>query len=267
MEGTSLQIHDLWATASTPSVPGNKVHDQKERARVHEELKRDLNPVGATENFLVGELAHLAIQMDFWSSATGAIHEIAAHAMADLVLPDTPLPSGASPTFAAASCGAVDRAERTRSALSRAFCRTLKLFLNLQNRRQSAGRLTAPSLPEMFSSENACINYLVSCQKRDFACEKCGSRRAHFIPSRACLECVGCSAQTGLRVGTVTADSPLPLMTWFAAILFIIDNPNIPTAELRQRLGLSRSPTVRAPSGQNPRSAYFRRPQRAAGGV
>jgi hypothetical protein len=42
------------------------------------------------------------------------------------------------------------------------------------------------------------------------------------------------------------ADSPLPLVTWFAAIWFVASNPAITTLDLQRQLRLSRTATVRA---------------------
>ena len=97
-----------------------------------------------------------------------------------------------------------------------------------------------------FLTEAACEDYLKRrFDKGCYRCPRCGSRRGHYIPSRRCWECSGCKRQTGLRAGTVAADSPLPLVVWFAAIRLLLWQPTVGTAELRIKLGISRSTTVR----------------------
>ena len=223
-------------------------HDDCEQLRA--QLVRDFAPVGAVENILVGELARRAGNLQWWSDAACAVREAAARMLAGLALPGIAATAEDSVTTlaAAAACDAVDRAERTSSAQSRAFMRGLKLLVDLQSRRlggESMAQAAALSAAEKLQSEQSCIDYLVGWRQRHFLCHKCAGRRARFVPSRQCLECGTCGSQSGLRVGTVMADSPLPLRTWRLAIRLVVSNPGIATGQLQEQLRISRAATAR----------------------
>jgi hypothetical protein len=51
--------------------------------------------------------------------------------------------------------------------------------------------------------------------------------------------------QIGLRTATVMEQSPLPLSTWFRAIISLLQEPLITLRQLQARLGLRRWATVR----------------------
>ena len=210
-------------------------------------LREEYKPVGALENILIGELARRAANMEWWSAAAGAVRQAAAKSLGNLVVPSTGSPEHPDTILAAAaSCDAVDRAERTSSAQSRAFYRRLQTLLHLQQRRTAVGDATvAAPASNPFPTEATCWNYLVDWKLAKFICRACGARRAQFIASRNCLQCAACGAQSGLRVATVMADSPVPLVTWFKAVGIVVHNPDIAIAELQRELALSRRATVR----------------------
>lgn len=222
------------------------VTDDDPRTRLYLELLREYAPVGATENILVAEMARRAVNIEWWSAAARAVCETATRTLADLVVPDAASDGNSGTALAAAaSCNAVARAERTSLSQGKAFLRALQRLLDLQARRKSIGNKTM-SPPSLFSSEEACSEYLLRWRLRGFRCAKCATRRAHFIPSRHCIECVSCGSQSGLRVGTVMAESPLPYSTWFAAIFYVLGRVNIRTVELQSHLGLSRYHTAQS---------------------
>jgi len=215
------------------------------------ELIRDFAPVGAAENILVAELARRAHNLQWWSDAACAVREAAVRTLGDLALPGIAA-TAEDPVItlaAGAACSAVDRAERTSSAQSPALTRGLKLLVDLQARRrgrESMAQTAALSAADHLQSEQYCVDYLASWRERNFLCPKCGSQRARFVPSRQCLECATCGSQSGLRVGTVMADSPLPLRTWCAAIRLVTSNPSIRTGQLKEQLRISRAATARS---------------------
>jgi hypothetical protein len=234
------------AAPARSTLPGDR-SGQVQRAQLHEELLRDFAPVGAAEHILVAELARRAANMEWWSAAAGAVRHTAAGALAMLAILDVEaLQSADSILAASASCAAVDRAERTSSVQSRAFFRALQMLLHLQARRQANPSTLTVLTNNPFQSEAACQVYLADWQHHHFICGGCGAGQALFIRSRNCLECAACRSQSGSRSGTVMADSPLPLLTWFTAIWFVLASPNISTVELQRQLRLSRAATVRA---------------------
>jgi transposase-like protein len=126
------------------------------------------------------------------------------------------------------------------------------MLARLQARRRhrpSASAQTEP--PNAFLTEQACEEHLRDRFGRGLcACPRCGGRRGHYLPSRHTWECAACKRQAGLRVGTVAANSPLPLVTWFAAIRLLLHHPTMGTNELGAKLGIGRAATVRTVAGR-----------------
>ena len=224
-------------------------------------LRKEFKPVGAAENILVAELARRAANMEWWSDAASAVRRTAANSLEYLVVPASGSPEQPHTILAAAaSCDAVERAERTSSTQSRAFHRALQTLLHLQQRRMAAGDAVVVSpASNRFTTEATCWNYLVDWQCAKFVCRACGAHHARLVESRCCLECIDSGAQSGLRVATVMANSSLQLVIWFAAIQIVVENPDIGTTDLQEQLKLSRPATARN-GYQNPRSADGRRP-------
>ncbi len=130
---------------------------------LYETLREEFAPVGAAENILVAELARRAANMEWWSAAAGAVRQAAAESLGNLVVPSTGSPEHPDTILAAAaSCDAVERAERTSSAQSRAFYRALQTLLHVQQRRTAVGdaAVAAPA-SNRFPTEATCWNYLV----------------------------------------------------------------------------------------------------------
>ncbi|MBC8867947.1 MAG: hypothetical protein H8E44_00945 [Planctomycetes bacterium] len=229
--------------------------------RIPEILKRDgfseyLNafmqeyqPVGPTEHVVVRDLARQSVSMDVWSEAIGAISRQDARELPKLALCDEDeagLVLTDSILAASMSQENIDRGERHLRFHSRAFYRALSRLENLQDRRKKSdvGGPTIPANP--FTSELACEKYLADRYRTgEWRCSQCGATEGHHIASRRCWECAGCGCQTGLRQGTVMADSPIPLTRWFNAIWLILGRPRVSTTELVSTLGITRIMTVR----------------------
>ena len=239
--------------------------NQGERSQLHRELIRELDPRGAVENILVAGLAHRAANMEWLFRATCAVRDTAPNLLADLA----GLSRDACTALAtAASFDALVRAERTSTGQSRAFARDLKLLQDLQARRLRGETKAPPTIAansQYFLSEQTCVEQLIFSKRRHYRCDGCGAAQAHLLPSRNCFECVACGSQSGLRAGTVMTDSPLPLTSWFTAILIVLDRPNIATAELQHQLGLTRPATARAMVNKIRARADGRQPFGAAG--
>lgn len=205
-------------------------------------------PVGAFEDFLVRDLARQAAHMETWSSGLDAVMARQVHVVAHLALiggADTP--SDDATTAAAVSGASVEAVDRRLRAHTAAFHRTLRSLLDAQGRRQQRGeRRAASGVLARFENEEACQRHLLQrLQSGRVACRSCGATAGHYLPSRTVWECAGCKRQTGLRVGTVAARSPLPLRTWFRAILRVLEHPMVKAAELAEELAIERVETVR----------------------
>ena len=101
---------------------------------------------------------------------------------------------------------------------------------------------------ETFRDDYACADYLFN--KRwpgDFACPRCGSRKAWRLEARPWLfECAGkgerpgCRKQTSVIAGTVMQGTHLPLRKWFlAAYLMATHSNSISALQLQPKLGVS----------------------------
>jgi hypothetical protein len=210
---------------------------------------QEYQPVGPTEHAIVRELAHHAAAMDLWNETIGAVERQGARG-----LPDFALPAGESGSTledavlaGAMSQEIVDRCEKYLQFHSRAFYRALGKLEDLQTRRKKVegGESVMPSNP--FTDETTCECYLAERFKAGACrCPRCGGTAGRHIISRRCWECADCGSQSGLRCGTVMADSPIRLTTWFSAIWLLLHRPTITTAELASTLGIARIMTVRS---------------------
>lgn len=140
----------------------------------------------------------------------------------------------------------LDRCEKNLRHHLRAFHRALGKLEELQLRRKAVetGKLVVP--PSPLSTESACEAYLADrFRAGKCACPRCGAQQGHHISSRRCWQCSACGCQTGLRHGTIMADSQIPLATWFMAIWLLLWRPAITAVELAFALGIHRVLTVR----------------------
>lgn len=214
------------------------------------EYTRQFQPVGHIELMLVRDLARQTVAMEVWSEGLGALQRQRAQRLPEIVLPGGAEEGDLEDVALAAAISATDvhAGDRNAQKHCRAFYRALHTLQGLQGRRkqEEAGSPSGPPSGQ-FLTECDCEEYL---RKRfemgSYRCVRCGCGRGHYLRVRRCWECAQCKRQTGLRVGTVAADSPLPLVTWFTAIRLLLWQPTMGTTELGLRLGISRSTTVRS---------------------
>ncbi len=71
-----------------------------------------------------------------------------------------------------------------------------------------------------FDSEEKCVQHLASIRWPDSPiCQHCGGMdKINFIKARNVFWCGNCKKQFSVRLGTIFAESRLPLTKWFAAI-------------------------------------------------
>ena len=210
---------------------------------------REFQPVGYLELMVVRDIARHLVAMETWNEGVGALQRQRAQRLPELVLPQGDDDGELEDISLAAAVAAPDvqLSEQHGQRRSRAFYRALRMLLDLQSRRKSREAGGGPMVPQNhFLTEAACEEYLRKrFEQGGYVCPHCGCRRGHYISARRSWECGECKRQTGLRTNTVAADSPLPLVTWFAAIRLLLWHPTVGTTELGIKLGISRSTTVR----------------------
>jgi len=213
------------------------------------EFVRQFAPVGHIETMIVRDLARHAAGMERWNEALGAIQRQRSQRLPELAVcsgDDDEIEDSA--LAAAVSTPDVHLCESHAQNRSRGIYRALRTLLDLQAQRKRRENGDATSIPPSpFATENACEQHLLARFERgQHACRRCSYRRGHYLAARRTWECAECGRQTGIRAGTVAADSPLPLRTWFRAIELLLWNPAMGTTELAMYLGVSRATTVRS---------------------
>jgi len=206
-------------------------------------------PVGPTEHLIVRELAQHAASVDLLNEAIGAIQRQGAKELPEFarLVGET----GSAAVHDAVLAGTMsqeplDRCEKRLRQHSRGFHKALSKLEELQARRKKVATGDQVIPPNPYSTEAACEAHLIErFQTGSCCCPRCSAREGHPIVSRRCWECAACGSQTGLRHGTIMANSPMPLTTWFTAIWLMLWRPTITTAELVSTLGITRIMTVR----------------------
>jgi transposase-like protein/ribosomal protein L37AE/L43A len=90
-----------------------------------------------------------------------------------------------------------------------------------------------------FSSEEACVEYLIQMRWPDgFACPSCDGRKA-WRTERLLFHCAECGHQVSATAGTVFQGTRKPLLMWFRAMWWVTSQKNGASAKgLQQNLGL-----------------------------
>ncbi len=214
------------------------------------EYAREFQPVGHAEVMVVRDLARQTAAMEAWGEGIAALQRERAQRLPEIVLPEGEDEGEMEDIRLATAVSAteVQLSDYHQQRHTRAFYRALRTLLDLQAHRKSCeagGGSTAP--PNHFLTEAACEAHLRERLERGcHRCPQCGCDRGHFLATRRSWECSRCKRQTGIRAGTVAADSPLPLVTWFTAIRLLLFQPAMSTAELGLTLSITRSATVRS---------------------
>src|SRR5258706_2461455 len=77
---------------------------------------------------------------------------------------------------------------------------------------------TVLELPDRFSDEEACRDYLTALRWAEgFRCPACKSSE-HWVTARFLFHCRACDHQPSVTAGTLFMDTHLPLRLWFEAI-------------------------------------------------
>ena len=196
------------------------------------------------------DLARQAVAMETWNGGVPALQRERVRRASKFAIPDDETDDDLDDVVLASAVSAPDvqLAEHLAQRHTRAFYRALRVLQELQEQRKAHREATQPPPPEnQFLTEASCEMHLQKRFERGcYECPRCGSCRGHYIVTRRCWECSGCKRQSGLRVGTVAADSPLPLVVWFSAIRLLLWHPSMTAIELKSKLGIGRIATVRS---------------------
>jgi transposase-like protein len=216
------------------------VSRSERRRALFEQLTAELNPSGTIEDLLIGEIARrAALTEDLDRLADELDDEIAETASV--------FDESAGVNTAAWLAGSGQR--ETLLRLSIGCSRALGLAVGQLQALVKARREHSPVLGAVdprFSSEIDCVTYLVRrFQTGEQRCPHCSNLGATWIAARLCWQCHHCKTQAGLRVGTVTERSALPLRAWFAAIRLVLVEPRVGTGRLAELISVSRLATVR----------------------
>lgn len=98
---------------------------------------------------------------------------------------------------------------------------------------------TLMELEKRFSSENACLQYLISLRWPDgFICPRCECRKGWPV-RRGTFQCQDCGYQASVKSGTIFEGSRTPLVLWFRAIWWVTSQKNGASAlGMKRILGL-----------------------------
>jgi transposase-like protein len=83
-----------------------------------------------------------------------------------------------------------------------------------------------PDLFRAFRTEQACIDHLRAIRWRNGEfCPHCGHDKIYEFSNKRTFKCAQCRQKFSIKVGTIFADTKLPLRTWFGAIWMITNHP------------------------------------------
>lgn len=81
-------------------------------------------------------------------------------------------------------------------------------------------------LMDAFPDEQTCIDHLRAIRWKDGEfCPYCGDNRVYHFSDRKTFKCGACRQRFSIKVGTIFADTKLPLRKWFMAIWMATNHP------------------------------------------
>ena len=211
-------------------------------------FRDEYRPVTPSEQVLVAELARHSAALELAEAAEWAVLRQGARELGAIALGATNCPDERDEALLAAAVTSepLDLLSRYRRAHEKAFLAALGKLRELRAAKRGTPHRMSERTPTPFAAEADCARYLEARLRRaDFRCPHCGHNRGSWLASRARWQCGGCKRQLGLRTGTVMAGSRLPLVKWFRAVRTILLDPDISTAELSEKTGITRAATAR----------------------
>ena len=243
--GNALR-HGLTSRVVLPPMLRSAIGDHLER------LRRELRPATHAEELLVREIARHAAFLDFAQEAEAAVLIVGAELPPPLFT-SGPEQLGISEIDTALTTSvtsdAADHVSRYRRLHERGFYAALHELQAIQE-----NRLRTPAVPPLaarFTDEARCMAYLVArFNSLQWRCPHCGHPHGYWLAARSRWECSSCRTQIGPRGGTVMQGSPLPLVSWFAAIARITLDLSLSAAGLAEAIGIPRLATARGMIGK-----------------
>jgi hypothetical protein len=248
MEATKLATCDL-DCSEVCGIPVNPATETRAQQRcMAERLEAAINPIGPIEQLLTEEIARRPFNLDLIDRAT--IDHLCGAQKAFAVVYDAARASDATDELLLASA-VVSNTHRELASVSLAQSQALIRSVNALSsitaeRRLQSQALSAPDF--RFSTEQACCSYLVRrFRNGSVCCNKCRQRHGGcWIARTRSWQCDNCHNQTGIRHGSVMANSPISLVTWFHAIRILLLRPSTASRELSHWLAIQRIATVRS---------------------
>ncbi len=224
------------------------------RLELESSLIEDHQPRLTLERILLGEVARESAALEAMHQTEIAALKVGmrnARKIADATTPggvDQVEVTAEDILVAATSNDFYEKTSRSRRQRQVSLFRWLTLLQTVSEKFDKARpKLTADELRRHFPDAESCERYLRSRREvSKWVCPRCHVRsRKHWLAKRRSWECAECGAQTGLRSGSVMADSPLPLGKWFVAIGVVCIDRDTSAPQLADAIGLARVATAR----------------------
>lgn len=106
--------------------------------------------------------------------------------------------------------------------------------------------MTILEFTKQFPTESSCRNdFKLQREKEGVFCKKCNDSSHYWLKSKSQWECKSCKFRTGLKSGSMMANSNLPVRTWYLAMLFMtFTKKGISAKELQRQLNHNRYDTI-----------------------
>src|SRR5271170_5783543 len=101
--------------------------------------------------------------------------------------------------------------------------------------------MTLPDINQMYSTDERCRVLLKKLRwPYGVECLRCKSKNVFEVSSQKKFECSACHYQFSVTTQTIFHDSHLPLMTWFLAVLLIVEaRKGISANQLKRTIGIA----------------------------
>ena len=211
------------------------------------QLRQEHCPATLIEELVLREIARHAAMLEFAEQAEGAVLRQGALGLSGLIGSGDPGQDDDMVLVAAVTTDPAERLTRYRRAHEKAFHQAIQKLRELQQSRHK--KLSAQAVVPMdrFATEDACKRHLrARFSTPAWKCPACLSRRGHWIAAHEVWQCARCDKQIRLRHGTVMQGSPLPLLTWFAAIRYVAGDTAMTCAALMSVVPIRRVATARS---------------------
>jgi transposase-like protein len=101
--------------------------------------------------------------------------------------------------------------------------------------------MTLPELNRLYSTDDDCREILTRLRwPEGVKCPRCQNKNVWWVDSRKQFTCSECSYQFSVTTGTIFNDSHLPLVTWFMAVLLLVEaRKGMSANQVKRTIGVS----------------------------